>query len=86
MTVTEVIRPFWRSDAHTKASLEERRHLIPEMFNAFEGVNHAYLGQIIEENGLPVDDYTREDIYLVGESRSGLKNRWTLLMCTPRLG
>ncbi|KAH8894328.1 hypothetical protein GQ53DRAFT_745046 [Thozetella sp. PMI_491] len=58
MPTTEIFFPTFKSDAESLAGVRENQWRIPVLFQGVAGIETAYTGQVLEENGVSVDPET----------------------------
>jgi hypothetical protein len=66
MTVTELLWPRWKTDYISLSAIQGHRKLTIDTFNSFSGLQVAFLGKIIEDNGAPLEDPNSKSVYVLG--------------------
>lgn len=68
MAITELLWPRWKTDYESLSAIQGQQKLIIDTFNSFEGLQYAFLGKIIEDNGAPLESPNSKSVYVLGMS------------------
>jgi hypothetical protein len=67
MPITELIFPVFKQDSQTLAGLKEKAPEIFQTFSGVEGLQAAFRGPILEENGSAVDPKSAKSVLVLGK-------------------
>jgi hypothetical protein len=70
MPVTELVFPSYKLDPQSLAGLKEKQGQIFQAFSGVPGLEKAFRGIILEEDGAPIDATSMRNVLVLGKLSS----------------
>jgi hypothetical protein len=67
MPVTELVFPLYKPDSQSLEELKQKEHQIFQSFYGVEGLEAAFHGVVLEDNGVAVDPIKPRGVLVLGK-------------------
>lgn len=67
MPVTELVFPLYKPDSQSLAELKQKENEIFQSLSSVEGLNVAFCGVVLEDNGVAVDSKNTRGVLVLGK-------------------
>lgn len=79
MPITELVFPSYKLDLQSRTRLKEKASDIFQIFSGVEGLQAAFRGAILEENGAAVDPNSVRTVFVLGRLPQGRHPRFLMI-------